>query len=703
MQNIEEKSPSIEDIRSKLLIRVFINNCDTYIGHNIAEIIANAIPQATLKEATELDEVNSQIEEITDNVSSVTTDSFEIIGTLKNPLSVKPSWLCKVIESDNPDEILSAMKASDVIIYDIGEDFDALDQTLWAVTILKSEAPTFETLKLFICLSTIMTWVKTKPLDPYDRELTLSEEDFKRRIPHPNFHRQLQIEKCVMASSNKENFITYVLACGLVYGHEENIFHYLFKDAWLSKQALDCYGNGRNVIPTIHVKDLTSIVLNVIDRKPKIRYLVAVDNSNNNLKEIVKSISYYLGTGKVNYISKEDALLNESLPQNEFDKIVVNLRIEGIYIKEHMNIEWVALSGMVDNMKKMIKEFKEYRNLSKPIKICVLGPPAVGKSKISQQLTEYYHIHHITIGEVISEAVENLEQSAARSESELSEREHEQYNQDKELLEALKENKENNNNRYDDHYVHRFLRKKLKSMSCKNQGFILDGYPKTFSQAQDLFASNDENTNEDDNLDYDPEIMPDNVIWLDANDDYLRNRVLNLPEKVVRGSHSTEEGFLRRLVKFHEDNLDETVQHYFDDYAVRVDHYDLTQDPSDNSHKTIRTIIELLGAPRHYGKLANKMAKKENLRRLQMEKERKVIEEREQIKYDIWKSNKERDIAQEKEALDDRSLPIKRYLMRHVLPTLTQGLIECCRHRPDDPIDYLAEFIFKNNPEIDII
>lgn len=32
-------------------------------------------------------------------------------------------------------------------------------------------------------------------------------------------------------------------------------------------------------------------------------------------------------------------------------------------------------------------------------------------------------------------------------------------------------------------------------------------------------------------------------------------------------------GFLRRLVKFHEDNIDETVQHYFDDYAVRVDHY----------------------------------------------------------------------------------------------------------------------------------
>ena len=45
---------------------------------------------------------------------------------------------------------------------------------------------------------------------------------------------------------------------------------------------------------------------------------------------------------------------------------------------------------------------------------------------------------------------------------------------------------------------------------------------------------------------------------------------------------------------------------------------------------------------------------------------------------------------QEKEALEERSIPIKNYLMKHVLPTLTQGLIECCRHRPNDPIDYLV-------------
>jgi hypothetical protein len=32
--------------------------------------------------------------------------------------------------------------------------------------------------------------------------------------------------------------------------------------------------------------------------------------------------------------------------------------------------------------------------------------------------------------------------------------------------------------------------------------------------------------------------------------------------------------------------------------------------------------------------------------------------------------------------------------MKHVMPTLTQGLIDCCKTRPEDPLDYLVCFIF---------
>ncbi len=42
--------------------------------------------------------------------------------------------------------------------------------------------------------------------------------------------------------------------------------------------------------------------------------------------------------------------------------------------------------------------------------------------------------------------------------------------------------------------------------------------------------------------------------------------------------------------------------------------------------------------------------------------------------------------------LETQSIPLRNYLMKHVMPTLTQGLIDCCKVRPDDAVDYLVSF-----------
>lgn len=47
------------------------------------------------------------------------------------------------------------------------------------------------------------------------------------------------------------------------------------------------------------------------------------------------------------------------------------------------------------------------------------------------------------------------------------------------------------------------------------------------------------------------------------------------------------------------------------------------------------------------------------------------------------------------DVLQLQSLPLRNYLMKHVIPTLTAGLIEVAKSRPDDPIDFLAEYMFK--------
>lgn len=58
----------------------------------------------------------------------------------------------------------------------------------------------------------------------------------------------------------------------------------------------------------------------------------------------------------------------------------------------------------MDNVLAVIKEYKETRGLL-PIRVCVLGPPAVGKTLYISQLCQHYKLHHIKIADVIQEAI----------------------------------------------------------------------------------------------------------------------------------------------------------------------------------------------------------------------------------------------------------------------------------------------------------
>lgn len=45
---------------------------------------------------------------------------------------------------------------------------------------------------------------------------------------------------------------------------------------------------------------------------------------------------------------------------------------------------------------------------------------------------------------------------------------------------------------------------------------------------------------------------------------------------------------------------------------------------------------------------------------------------------------------EELELLEAQSAPLRNYLMKHVLPTVNQALIECLKVRPDDAVDFLV-------------
>merc|ERR1712019_37803 len=96
--------------------------------------------------------------------------------------------------------------------------------------------------------------------------------------------------------------------------------------------------------------------------------------------------------------------------------------------------------------------------------------------------------------------------------------------------------------------------------------------------------------------------------------------------------------------------------------------------------------------------------KESKKKREEFELERAEAEEaRERAKkLEEWRSRLNEVKRQELDRLELQSVPLRNYLMKNVMPTLTQGLMECCKVRPDDPVDFLAEYLFEHNPQINI-
>jgi len=104
--------------------------------------------------------------------------------------------------------------------------------------------------------------------------------------------------------------------------------------------------------------------------------------------------------------------------------------------------------------------------------------------------------------------------------------------------------------RIPDELIYKLYKRKLKENIYRNRGYILDGYPRCHADAQGIFFDIDESKPEDalDRLVLNKDIMPNNIIKFDqVTDDYLKNRVKNMPETQLLNSHYNEEGMNRRL------------------------------------------------------------------------------------------------------------------------------------------------------------
>ncbi|KAJ3015879.1 Adenylate kinase 7 [Thoreauomyces humboldtii] len=713
-------------------MKVFVSNVDSTLGHNLSRLFSVTTVDHRREEEPEEDEDDEQDEKVKEEKAK---ENYNVVGTLQTPVEgagpfsprlpapmvetgdkkkdaarrqaiekfaltgQKPKWVAELADSKDRAALKTTLLSSDVIVYDL---VSSLEEASWAIEMLAEEADSFaDKPKTFIGISSVMTWAKTK-VDPDDPEAFLAEDEYRRRKPHPNFKAHLAAEKNIIKTGKKGALRTYVIAAGLIYHASDSIFHSMFKSAW-HNEDLTCYGEGDNVMPTIYIDDLCHIVVETAESLPESRYMLAIDDSKHTLYEITKAISDALGTGKVIKAPKETALLNKDLPQMDYDMLLLNLRLDPGHAKD-MAFQWKFEAGLIENLNTFIDEYKYARGLTS-LNIIIHGPPASGKSTLSAKLAEHYEIHCLDVDKVVEAAVERLERRVAGNLT--AEEADDDIDADREQLEELKEAARTNNGRYPDEHVINFVRDKLRSMPCRNQGYVMDGYPNTLDEARDLFRAVDEDGEERGPIKLDDLVAPHHVISLDISDDLIKERIMQLPDSAVAGTKNAEEALTRRLEEYRAINTDEvTVLNFFDEAEV---HPLIVSTEANNVDAVMAIVTKQIGRPHNYGPTEERLAEERKLADeakaneatfAEEEKQRREKEEEDRQSKAVaeWNSRLEEVRKQEQEVLEAQSVPLRNYLMKFVMPTLTSGLIEVCKARPEDPIDYLAEFLFKHNP-----
>lgn len=602
----------------------------------------------------------------------------------------------------------------------------------------------------FVLISSAMVWAGT----PANADgAPLRDVDYKRRVALPNsrYEKWREMEDLVLHCFNREESTIkgLILAPGLLYGEGEESFGPLFKSAWLGLDQAYVEQKGDQRLPTVHVRDLARAVreIGVLGKNSKgeeisaaalqsgeeCPYYVAVDQPPNPEPE-VPSAAPSAGTaapdgegeaatdgaeggegvakapakpstradilrGIVDEFSDASALLPATGEPTESTEVEQVRRLQeatalDLYIAPSDVLlretfaetcsppGWWCSAGLLANLPKVAEEFCRERKL-RAIRTLVVGPPASGKTTLARSVADHYNIPHLTLAQGASD------------------------------LELAN------------------IRERLSSKVCRYRGYVLDARGASFSDADKMFREDQAVVPEEGEEEAPPaeleegeepppppppkrvvseKLCPEFVAVTQASEDFCRARAR--AAAAAKGSDKTMEQFQEAMnsYKSSERSTGASLVDFFQEHASRsvLNLPVAGRDPEDLFESTrIYMDGSALGRPFNYLRseedvahelLQNRAKQAADAAQQAAAKERELAADKSEELEDQRKSKIRLEIiaAHEEEQRQLQEMPLRLYLMQHMVPSLTEGLIEVCKVMPEDPIDYLATYLEKH-------
>eukprot|EP00440_Ansanella_granifera_P008947 gb/GFBE01009696.1/.p1 GENE.gb/GFBE01009696.1/~~gb/GFBE01009696.1/.p1 ORF type:complete len:726 (+),score=256.90 gb/GFBE01009696.1/:1-2178(+) len=717
-------------------MRIFINNVDSYVGKALCADLRKVLEQENRL------------------IGTLAEEGAEADVELLNSLNVK-----RIVLRGDKLKYMSDVLSCSLIVYDLhSADVEDVERVIKELKVAELQHDT-----TFVLISSVNVWANTRkqyvpvrgddeegeaeeeePAEGEEGEVRevkkrpkeLSDADLDRRVPSAAYEAWKYLETLTLSLGSREKLRPHVIGAGVLYGNGETTFNELFKAAWLTLPMHKIIAPGDNYIPCVHVRDVARLVRVVASDSSVGRYLLAVDHSRLTQAQIVQGI--------VNQIShKRDVpICDADSVESEFKEVMsLDIILEPSAPLKASSFDWWCRDGIVANIEKVAAEFCKWRNL-RPIKMVVTGPPGSGAERLCARVAERY-LHkdppHLTYDQIIEDACSAPGRAARKLKRKVQKL---AATPGKQLPLKVRT---------------KLVRARLMSNVCRYRGYVLEGYPTTFAEAEALFMEKileegeeleveeeeqeeegeegEEEAEEEEEEEAPPpaeaedeeeeddaarpkfklaeNMVPEFAVLLQSSEERCKARIFRGEAKGA----SSEEEFARKNADYRAANLAEdgspsTSEFFAELGGLHVLPINVDEVSEDQAFQAIRVYMESKGQFFNYLRSEEELVREQQEAQAALEaqadaeaeasRQELAAQEAALRQQAAGQEDSRRKVIAQNEAshLEAEAQPLRQYLLANVVPTLTAGLSEVCKEQPEDPIEYLAQYLFAHAADV---